>query len=246
MATTSVVSVPVAGLLAPAKSVGTRAYFSGILKTAWNKYGKFFQQASETSKIPVPILFSWAFVESSFNPKANAGYSMVDIDGSSYKSTAGMMQWDRRSGYADAVLTREFKLGRMSEVEKEILKRKGVKWTTAGVFSPITVTQALDPELNILIGSIYLGQYADSITGKGQQPAFATEDGVLRIDRIIPLYNTGENSTDSKNALSKKFKTALETANNASKTVTSDYIHKILGKNGTMDVLTKELKDIVK
>lgn len=243
MATTSVVSVPVMGLTAPPKSVGSREYLASVIKKAWTKYGTFFKNASETSKLPVPLLMSWAFVESSFSPTANAGYP---IEGSKYKSTAGMMQWDRRKGYADAVLTREFKLGRMSEAEKEVLKRKGVKWTAEGVFSPITEAQALDPELNILIGSIYLGQYADSITGKGQQPAFATENGVLRIDRMIPLYNTGEGSKDSLNAISKKFKTALETANNASRPVTSDYIHKILGKNGTMDVMTKELKDLIK
>ena len=238
---TSTVLVPVSGLKAP-KGVGSREALAGAIKKAWNKYGKFFQQASETSKIPIPILMSWAFVESSFNPTANAGYA---IPGSTYKSTTGLMQWDRRKGYADKVLTREFKLGRMSEKEKEILKRKGVKWTADGTFSPITETQQIDPELNILIGSIYLGQYADSITGEGQKPAFATENGILRIDRIIPLFNTGENSDDSKDAIAKKHATAVDTASNAKKTVTRDYIHKILGVGGTMDIMSKELKDII-
>lgn len=238
---TSTVLIPVSGLKAP-KGVGSREVLANALKKAWANYGKFFKQASETSKLPIPILMSWAFVESSFQPKANAGVSM----GSTYLSTAGLMQWDRRKGYADAVLTREFKMGRLSEVEKEILKRKGLKWTTSGVFSPITESQQLDPELNILVGSIYLGQYADSITGAGQLPPFATENGVLRIDRIVPLYNTGENSTDSNNAKAKKFATAVETANNAKKIVTRDYITKILGTGGTMDVLTKELKDLIK
>jgi len=239
---TSTVSVPVKGLVAPS-GVGSRPVLIGVIKNAWTKYGKFFKQASETSNVPVPILMSWAFVESSFKPKANAGAAIKD---SAYLSTAGMMQWDRRKGYADAVLTREFKLGRLSEVEKEILKRKGVKWDANGVFQPITETQQLDPELNILIGSIYLGQYADSITAKGQLPPFAVENGVLRIDRMVPLFNTGENSADSLGAISKKHATAVETANNASRTVTRDYIRKILGAGGTMDVLTKELKDIVK
>jgi len=239
---TSTVSIPVNGLVAPS-GVGSRPVLASAIKNAWIKYGKYFKQASETSNIPIPILMSWAFVESSFKPTANAGYV---VEGSNYKSTAGMMQWDRRKGYADAVLTREYKLGRLSEAEKEILKRKGVKWDANGVFSPITDTQQIDPELNILIGSIYLGQYADSITGKGKLPEFATENGVLRIDRIIPLFNTGENSSDSLAAISKKHATAVQTANNASRPVTKDYIRKILGTGGTMDVLTKELKDVVK
>ena len=138
----------------------------------------------------------------------------------------------------------QFKVS-LSEKEKEILKRKGVKWSADGTFSPITETQQLDPELNILIGSIYLGQYADSITGQGQKPAFATENGILRIDRIVPLFNTGENSDDSKDAIAKKHATAVDTANNAKKPVTRDYIHKILGVGGTMDIMSKELKDVI-
>lgn len=230
---TSTLNVPAAGLKLPS-GWGTRANMETVLKKGWTKYGKFFTQAAETSKVPVQVLMSFAVVESTMNPSADTG------------STTGMMQWNRDPGYADKVLTTEFKLGRMSEAEKEILKRKGVKWSTSGVFQPITAAQQLDAELNILIGSIYLGQYADSIVKGVQRPAFAVDNGQLRIDRMVPLYNTGEGSDDSINAMNKKFSTPLQTALNAKRTVTRDYIHKILGVNGAMDVLTKELKDIIK
>jgi len=230
---TSTLLVPAAGLKLPS-GWGRRADMVNILTKGWNKYGKFFKQAAETSKVPVQVLMSFALVESTMNPSADTG------------ATTGMMQWNRTPGYADKVLTTEFKLGRMSEAEKEILKRKGVKWSSAGVFQPITAAQQLDPELNILIGSIYLGQYADSISKGVQRAPFSVDNGELRIDRIIPLYNTGEGSDDSLNAINKKFATPLLTAQNAKKTITRDYIHKILGVDGAMDVLTKELKDIVK
>ena len=227
---TYTLSAPISGLNAPKSTTGTREYFASHLRKQWKAYGKYFAPISVMTKVPIEMLVSWAFVESNFNPKANTG------------ATSGMMQWDRREGYADKVLTREFKLGRLSEAEKTLLKKHGVKWSKEGVFSPITAQQQLDPELNILIGAIYLGQYADSIAQGVQKPEFATENGEVRIDRMIPLFNAGENSKDSLNAYSKKFKSPLETANNATATVTRDYIHKILGKNGSMDLLTAELK----
>lgn len=231
-ASISTIAVPVIGMKSPA-SKGTRAQMAKSLKGGWDKYGKFFKQAAEASNLPVQLLMSFAFVESTMNPNAATG------------ATTGLMQWNRSPGYADAMLTREFKMGRMNAKEKEILKRKGVKWTADGIFSPITAVQQLDPELNILIGAIYLGQYADSIAKGVQQPIFAVEDGVLRIDRIIPLYNTGEGSSDSLAARSKKWATPVLTASNASNPITRNYGHIILGKDGTMDILTKELKDIV-
>jgi hypothetical protein len=155
------------------------------------------------------------------------------------------MQWNRDKGYADAVLTNEFRTGRLNDKEKEILKRKGVKWDATGKFQPITAQQQLDVELNILIGAIYLGQYMDSIIKGKQLPPFAVDNGILRLDRIIPPYNTGENSNFTKAAINKIHATPLQTAQN-SPGVTRDYVNKMLGVNVAMDVLTKELKDIIK
>ncbi len=224
---TSTLSIPSDGLkLSP--SWGNRAVMNQVLTKGWNKFGKFFKQASETSNVPVEVLMSFALVESTMNPNAATGL------------TTGLMQWNRAPGYADKTLETEFKLGRLSDREKEILKRKGVKWDANGKFTPITAAQQLDPELNILIGSIYIGQYMDSIVkGKALAP-FAVDNGVLRIDRIIPLYNTGEGSRFSKDAINKIHPTPLATAQNSTG-VTKDYINKILGKDGAMDVLTKEL-----
>lgn len=227
----SVLSVPASGLKLP-KSWGSRENMVQTLKKGWLKYGKFFQQAAETSKVPIQVLMAFAVVESTMNPNAATGL------------TTGMMQWNRGKGYADKVLETEFKLGRLSEKEKEILKRKGVKWDTNGKFQPITAAQQLDPELNILIGSIYLGQYMDSIVKGEKKTPFAVDNGVLRIDRIVPLYNTGEGSKYSIAAMNKKHATPLATALNSTG-VTRDYIHKILGVDGAMDVLTNELKTIV-
>lgn len=227
---TYTLSAPAVGLTAPKSATGTREYFATHLRKKWKEYGKYFAPISVMTKVPIEVLVTWAFIESNISPTASTG------------ATTGMMQWDRTAGFADKVLTREFQLGRLSEAEKAVLKKHGVKWTTAGVFSPITATQQLNPELNILIGAIYLGQYMDSIAQGAQKPEFATEKGEVRLDRMIPLYNAGENSADAENAYAKKFKTPLETANNAKKTVTRDYIAKALGKGGAMDLLSSDLR----
>lgn len=238
---TSTVLIPQAGLKLPS-GWGRRDNMVKMYKDGLLKYGNFFKQASETSKIPVSLLMAFAIVESGLNPKANAGEKM---EGSPWRSTAGLTQWDRRKGYADKYLSNEFKLGRMSEKEKEILKRKGVKWDAQGNFAPITAEQQLDPELNILIGSIYVGQYADSIYGGKKDDVEWGKDGdVIRLDRIITVYNRGGGGKDGLNARSKKYPTALA----LSKVVhpnASTYIHKIMGKDGALDVATKEFKDLI-
>jgi hypothetical protein len=228
----STLSVPVAGLKLPS-GWGTRKGMIQVLTNGWTKYGKFFKQASDATNVPVQVIMSFAVVESTITPTAATGF------------TTGMMQWNRDKGYADAVLSTEFKTGRLNDKEKEVLKRKGVKWDAAGKFQPITASQQLDPELNILIGAIYLGQYMDSIIKGKQLPSFAVDNGILRIDRMIPPYNTGEGSNFTKAAINKTHATPLQTAQN-SPGVTRDYVNKILGVDGSMDVLTKELKDLIK
>jgi hypothetical protein len=228
----STLSVPTVGLKLPS-GWGTRADMVSVLKKGWDKYGNFFKQAAEVTNVPIQVLMAFAVVESTMNPNAATGF------------TTGLMQWNRDKGYADAVLTNEFRTGRLSEEEKAILKRKGVKWDSTGKFQPITAEQQLDVELNILIGAIYLGQYMDSIIKGKQLPPFAVDNGILRLDRIIPPYNTGEGSKFTVAAINKVHATPLQTAQN-SPGVTRDYVNKMLGVNGAMDVLTKELKDIIK
>jgi len=230
MALTSV-NVPVKELKSPA-SWGSRAAIKNLIGKGWAKYGKYFQQASQTSNIPVEMLVAFATVESGMNPNAATG------------ATTGMMQWNRNDGYANAILEYELKNGRMSEAEKAILKRKGVKWDVSGKFAPITAAQQLDPELNILIGSIYLGQYADSMfRGMKESTLWGGKDGVTHLDRIVVVYNTGGGGKDGQKARSGQYSTA-ELANQVNP-VSSAYIKKIMGVDGALDIITKEFKGVI-
>jgi soluble lytic murein transglycosylase-like protein len=228
------INVPVKELKSP-PSWGSRAAIKNVIGRGWAKYGKFFQQAAQTSNIPVELLVAFAAVESNIDPNA------LNVK---QPQTQGMMQWDRRAGYADKVLTTEYKTGRMSEAEKAILKRKGVKWDAQGNFKPITLSQQLDPELNILIGSIYIGQYADSLYGGKKDDTFwGGKDGVTHLDRIIVVYNSGGGGDDGLRARSGQYDT-LQLANKVNST-SRTYIKKVMGVDGALDIITKEFKGII-
>lgn len=228
----------VSNLLVPHKELqspsnwGSRNAIAGLIKKGWDKYGEYFKKVSKATNVPVEILVGFSAIESGINPSASSG------------KTTGMMQWNR--DYANSNLATEFKMGRLSDAEKEILKQKGVKWDASGNFQPITASQQLDPLLNILVGAIILGQLSDSIYNGRKEPVMwgVDSNGAYRLDRIVAVYNTGGFSDLGKRARSNYFTSPVHTAREAN-AVTSAYVKKMYGINGALDVITKEFKDII-
>jgi len=216
-------SVPSAGLVSPT-SWGSREDVKSILQNIEAKYGKYFKFAAETSRIPKSVLMSFAAVESGGDPKAGPAGHL----------TQGMMQWNRQ--YAKQNLEDELAKGRLSEAEKSKLAEYGIKFDKEGKTRKITNADQLKPELNILIGSIILGQLFDTDWG--------TENGNLRLDRVIAVYNAGAFGETGKKARTGKHKSPLLLANDVNP-VTRAYINKIMGKNGAMDVASTDLKGLI-
>jgi hypothetical protein len=230
---TSTVSVPQANLVSPA-SWGSRDSIVKMVEKIIKNYGKDLKFASENSKIPVEVLAAFIAVESGGNPTAGGASS----------PTQGLMQWNR--AYAKNFLEAEKKLGRLTADEEAKLKSYGITFNPQGLTRVITQADQVKPGLNILIGSILLGQYADSrfdggkFTGK-----WAVDDsGQLRLDRIITVYNTGAYGPDGKKARIGNHPTAFALANAVNST-TRAYINKILGKNGAMDVAMTEVQSSI-
>jgi soluble lytic murein transglycosylase-like protein len=220
MATTTL-SIPSAGLISP-ESWGTRESVKGIIQNIEAKYGKYFKFASETSRIPKPILMAFCAVESGGNPTA----------GSAGHITQGLMQWNR--DFAKANLEDEYAKGRLSPAEKSKLAQYGIKFDKDGKTRTITNADQLKPELNILIASIILGQLVDTTWG--------TQNGVIRLDRVIAVYNAGAFGETGKKARLGNHKTPALLAADVNPT-TRAYIKKILGKNGALEVATTDLKN---
>jgi hypothetical protein len=236
MATTTI-SVPKAGLTSPS-SWGTREQVTKQLENIMKKYGSYIKFASENSKIPSEVIASFIAVESGGNPTA----------GGSGSATQGLMQWNRT--FAKNFLEAEYRLGRLTPAEKSKLATYGVKFDSNGLTRTITQADAVKPELNILIGSILLGQYADSyhdggkstmVNGVARKWAVDGLAGELRIDRMVSVYNSGAYGSIGKLGRLGNHANAKELADALPEPTTS-YVKKILGKNGAMDILTSELK----
>jgi hypothetical protein len=226
---TSTVAAPQANLVSPA-SWGSRDSIVKMMRKIVKDYGKDLKFASENSKIPVGILAAFIAVESGGNATA----------GGSASPTQGLMQWNRV--YAKNFLEAEKRLGRLTPAEEEKLASYGIKFNAQGLTRVITQADQIKPGLNILIGSILLGQYVDSRYDGGKLTGqwAIDQDGKLRLDRIITVYNAGAYGPDGKKARTGNHPTAFALANVVNAT-TKSYINKILGKNGAMDIASNEV-----
>ena len=242
---TSTISAPISNFYSPA-NWGNRASIKAMLEKINSQYGSYIKVASENSKIPAKLIASFIAVES--GGKASVGYNAKEPALSS--KTTGLMQWNR--DYADETLETEYKQGRLTPEEKSILAKYGVTFNSAGQTRAITQADAIKPELNILIGSILLGQYADSyhdggkstmVNGVRRKWAIDEKDGELRLDRMIAVYNAGAYGDAGTKARTGNFQNAKQLADSVN-SVTSAYIKKMLGVNGAMDVASTDLKSM--
>ena len=236
------IEIPVVGLQAP-KSRGTRSQVVAMMKNIIKNYGKYISVASEQSNIPAPVITSFIAVESNGDALASAsGRGTCHV-------TVGLMQWNRQ--YAKSTLEKEYSTGRLSDVEKGILAKYGIKFDKNGKTRTINCNDQKQPEVNILIGTIILGQIISELDSKSKGWA-VEDDNTLRLDKIISIYNGGAFSTAGKIAQTstfkgvpvdtttvKKFRDLVGTFN----PTTKQYVDLIMGKDGFLDVLTSELKD---
>jgi len=236
---TSTISAPKANLVSPS-SWGSRDAVKGQIEKIMKAYGSFIRTASDNAKIPPQVIASFIAVESGGNPTA----------GGSSSPTQGLMQWNRT--YAKNILETEYKMGRLTPEEKSILAKYGITFNAQGQTRTITQADAIKPELNILIGTILLGQYADSYHDGGKSTmaggvrrkwALDDKDGELRLDRIISVYNAGAYGDAGTKARTGTHATAKQLADSINAT-TSSYIKKMLGVNGALDIASTDLKNL--
>lgn len=236
----STLLIPSSGVTAPSSWTKTdtkgnmyvRKQISDKLKDIYAKYKTQIDMYSKTSRIPPAMITAFIYVESGGNASVVGGGG----------ATVGLMQWSWKPGFADKVILNEYNLGRLSEDEikafDSIGKRLGFTFKNGKLSRAITPADAKDPSFNILVGSIYLGQYADSIVGgKKVSPEWGVTNGKVNLDRIILHYNRGENSQDAKASRSGKYNTPEELLKAVDNATGKDYIRKIMGKHGALDII---------
>jgi len=216
---TLLVDVPASGLQSPS-NWGSRTQIKSMLERIWKNYGSYIKFASLNSKIPSKVLVAFIAVES--GGKADAG--------SAGHITQGLMQWNR--SYAKTQLERELSQNRMTPAEKSKLAEFGIKFDANGKTREITNADQLKPELNILIGSIVLGQLIDN--------DWAKEGNKLRLDRVIAVYNAGAYGDTGKKARLGNYPTPKALADSVN-SISRAYIAKIVGKDGALDIIETDL-----
>jgi soluble lytic murein transglycosylase-like protein len=221
-----ILSIPTAGLESP-NNWGSRESIKSMMQKIWNNYGGYIREASENSKIPASVITSFIAVESGGDPLAG-GNGFI---------TQGLMQWNR--DFAKAQLEDELAKKRMTEGEKSVLAKYGIRFDANGKTRAITNADQKKPELNITIGSIILGQLIDQNWG--------TDDKGIHLDRVIAVYNAGAFGETGKKAR-QKTSPLYDTPQKLSSAVNSTtraYINKMMGVNGAMDIASSDLKNLL-
>lgn len=176
-------------------------------------YKSIIDTVASLNNIPKELIISVIFIESRGDANAKTKYAV------------GLMQVSPSS--ATDIITRERSRGVLTQTEKNALKNmlgstKYDKVMTAKMGDTIvTESDLFRPNVNILLGSMMLTQIIDDESKKS--------GGKLRLDKAIVRYNKGYYAqlpnvgTDQ----------LLSKVPNESR----DYILKLAGKDGTLDIL---------
>ncbi len=184
------------------------------------QYGSLVSNIAAATLVPESIIYSFIYIESSGSPN--------QVTGSNY----GLMQVGTNS--ATDTIFNEYKKGRLGATEQAILRICiGTRlddifaMRSLGTAQYIYSSDLLDPELNILVGTIAIGQLMDESI---------KQDGTLRMDKVVVRYNMGYYAYNRGKDLPVTVQDTIATVNST----TSNYIVKMIGRNGVLEILEAE------
>jgi soluble lytic murein transglycosylase-like protein len=202
-------------------SVSAKANENKIMSVIRPKYGRIIDYISSISHVPSELIESVIFIESDGNPNAKT------------KFATGLMQLSPAT--ASDTIIKEKGLGRLDAPEAVILKKylgsryslvDKVKHGQTSIGKTfVTNADLLKPEFNIIVGTILLKQLMDEFV----------ENGKIRLDKVITIYNGGRYGSVAKKVMA--FKGTTEQMLPILPKETSNYVVKLLGINGILDNL---------
>lgn len=201
-----------------------------------SKWGYIVNPVSQMVGLPTEVIYAFIKIESEGDASVVGGISL------------GLMQINPLTG-ATAFFTdlnqKRLTNGELSYLKLGIKKAGGnpnkvdlsnLKKDSKGkyILNPnlFTRKELLQPEVNVLLGSIFVKQLIDTTHDA---------DNTARLDKVITIYNTGFKTQQ----MAKKFKGNTDELMAKVPAVTKAYIKKFVGKNGVIDSLTNSTTIII-
>lgn len=179
------------------------------------RYRAPIELAAGLCNVPAELIAGFIFIESNGEEQAKNA------------SAYGLMQVTPAT--CDTVIIKENLEKRLSADEQiELRKILGSRLDTLlakKFLVPDVYTKGSDlynPAFNILVGTMYLGRLIDEFTSLG----------LVRLDKVVVKYNRGYFAKVPSGSTTDKLLNNIQG-------VTRDYILKLVGTNGVMDVLTE-------
>jgi soluble lytic murein transglycosylase-like protein len=185
------------------------------------KFGKYIDNIADMTGVPVELIESFIFIESGGNPNAQSPFAvgLMQVGLATASDTLIKEKGAGRLQDEEAAMLKKYLGSRYSLIEKVKPKQKSIGKTF------ITKADLLKPELNILIGSILLKQLCDEFT----------ENGKVRLDKVVAIYNGGRFSKAGKKVI--PFKGTTKELLAIVPKETSAYVLKLIGTNGILDTI---------
>jgi soluble lytic murein transglycosylase-like protein len=185
------------------------------------KYGDLIDKVADLVGLPPILIESFIFIESGGKEKAQSPYAtgLMQLNGATASDTLVFEKGAGRLDKGEIEILKKYLGSRYSNLDKVKSKQRSIGKTF------VTNDDLLKPEFNVLVGSILLKQLTDEFT----------ENGKIRFDKVITVYNGGRYGKAAKKVIG--FKGSIDEMLSFVPKETSNYIKKLVGTNGVLDVL---------
>ena len=183
-------------------------------------YGTIITSISAITKVPEKLIYAMIFIESQGKANVVSGRAigLMQVDYTSAGDIIFFENKQKRLGDAEKTILRKYLGSRLDCILS--MKYMGHKLKCNNNLGYVfTKIDLLKPELNILVGAIYLGILLDE----------HVENNVVRLDKIVLRYNKGFFTKFPKGA-------TKETVYNSANSVSQTYIKKLAGINSVLSI----------
>jgi len=193
---------------------------SKVLAQIKADYGTIISSISAMTKVPEKLIYAMIFIESQGIASVVSGRAvgLMQIDFTSAGDIIYFENKQKRLGDAEKALIRKYIGSRLDCILSMQYMGQKLKCNN-NLGYVFTKADLLKPELNILVGSIYLGILLDE----------HVENNIVRLDKIVLRYNKGFFTKFPKGA-------SKEVVYKSANAISQNYIKKLAGINSVLSI----------